>query len=390
MINQMSISGYKCLRQVSLDLAHLNLFVGPNAAGKSSALQMLLLLRQSANEAGQVVQLKLNGELYEGGMVRDVLHPEAAHAIGCQLDTSNGKFSYSFTQNREVENYLLARNMTPTDSIAGVPLPQELSGQSYIYLNAERRSPAVRYPLLPENPPLAGELGKWGELTTATLAAAKSANRIVEGWGTEQSGFGVNLGRCAHLLDEIELTENLMHSSGRLDTVANHLLGWIMPGAQFQAGEVPETDNAVLSFIRDTEKTRSTVRPTHIGFGLTYALPVIVAGLALKQGGILIVENPEAHLHPFSQSRIGVFLALAAAAGRQIFVETHSDHVINGMRLALAKGFICPEQLKTHYFKRPQQGTTANILTIGCDRNGRMESWPSGFFDQIESDLAQL
>ena len=76
------------------------------------------------------------------------------------------------------------------------------------------------------------------------------------------------------------------------------------------------------------------MRPTNMGFGVSYALPVITAGLLAPAGSLLVVENPEAHLHPAGQSRVGRFLAHLAASGVQVVAETHSDHVLNGVRLA--------------------------------------------------------
>ena len=74
-----------------------------------------------------------------------------------------------------------------------------------------------------------------------------------------------------------------------------------------------------------------------MGFGVTYSLPIILSGLIAKEKGLLIVENPEAHLHPAGQSRMGVFLAWLAGKGVQVLVETHSDHIINGIRRAIAE-----------------------------------------------------
>lgn len=388
MLKNIRIAGYKCLRECDLPLANLNLFVGPNAAGKSSVLQILLLLRQSSSEKGIVPRLTLNGDLYDGGTVSAILHPDAGDKIACHIQTGEEDHTYQFVWERSRDDYLDARALPLEDHAAVLPLLPELSGSNFIYLNAERRAPDVRYPLQPDGEQLAGELGKHGEFTTAMLARSK--DRMVDQWGDADAGFGKQLGDCAKQLDDIELAEALADTNGQLDLVANQILGWIIPGSAFHADEVRQTDNAVLHFIRDGADTKMPVRPTHIGFGLTYALPVIAAGLALRTGGVLIVENPEAHLHPFSQSRMGVFLALAAAAGRQVFIETHSDHVINGIRLAIAKGYLTAEQLQTHFFKRPHKGTTARIETIACDNAGRMSAWPSGFFDQIETDLAML
>ncbi|MBK9636389.1 MAG: AAA family ATPase [Bacteroidetes bacterium] len=68
----------------------------------------------------------------------------------------------------------------------------------------------------------------------------------------------------------------------------------------------------------------------NVGFGLSYALPIIVAALSSSENSLILVENPEAHLHPRGQSQLAKLLALAAQSGVQIIIETHSEHIING------------------------------------------------------------
>ena len=79
----------------------------------------------------------------------------------------------------------------------------------------------------------------------------------------------------------------------------------------------------------------SEYRPTNVGFGITYALPIVVSALSARPGSLLIVENPEAHLHPRGQVKMGELLCQASEAGIQVLIETHSDHVLNGIRLAV-------------------------------------------------------
>src|SRR5438046_1441121 len=79
----------------------------------------------------------------------------------------------------------------------------------------------------------------------------------------------------------------------------------------------------------------SEYRPTNVGFGITYALPIVVSILSARPGSLVIIENPEAHLHPRGQVRMGELLSLASTAGIQVLIETHSDHVLNGIRLAV-------------------------------------------------------
>ena len=144
-------------------------------------------------------------------------------------------------------------------------------------------------------------------------------------------------------------------------------------------------DAATLRF-RDPELLAEWSRPANVGFGLSYALPVIVAALTASPGTLFLVENPEAHLHPAGQSLIGQFLTRVAAAGVQVVVETHSDHVINGMRLAAARdGLLPPSDAIIHFLA--DAGTRHTIEIQG---SGALTEWPPGFFDQSELDLGQL
>jgi len=104
---------------------------------------------------------------------------------------------------------------------------------------------------------------------------------------------------------------------------------------------------------------------------------------------LFIVENPEAHLHPAGQSRLGRLLARMAGAGVQVIVETHSDHVINGIRLAAAEDrVLAADAVLIHFF---DEGASGGLPTaIELTEQGTLSSWPKGFFDQVEEDLGRL
>ena len=133
-------------------------------------------------------------------------------------------------------------------------------------------------------------------------------------------------------------------------------------------------------------------RPTNVGFGLSFLLPVLVAVLSAKPGAMLILENPEAHLHPRGQGEIGKLLALAAGNGVQVIVETHSDHILNGVRLAVKNKLIKPEQVKLLFFHGEviDDQFKHYILNPRVDENGRIDLWPDGFFDEWDRQLSEL
>jgi predicted ATPase len=114
-----------------------------------------------------------------------------------------------------------------------------------------------------------------------------------------------------------------------------------------------------------------------------------VALLSAEPGALLILENPEAHLHPHGQSKLAELIALAAQSGIQVFVETHSDHIFNGVLKAVAGGKIEKENVKVHFFQLNETNTSVST-EIQFSGKGRILNPQKGFFDQFDDDLDAL
>ena len=163
-------------------------------------------------------------------------------------------------------------------------------------------------------------------------------------------------------------------------------LNLIIPGTRLETHAYP---NQGIATIRYNNSGDTYYSPTATGFGITYVLPIVVQALiaSMRKKSVLIVENPEAHLHPYSQSMVGRFLAYVAMSGTQVIVETHSEHFINGCRLQLATERKC-DIAKILFFSR-----TDNVLghkAISINEKGELSEWPKRFFDQNQQDLREL
>jgi predicted ATPase len=164
-------------------------------------------------------------------------------------------------------------------------------------------------------------------------------------------------------------------------------LSMLFPGAQVNVQALAATSLFALQF--RVAELGPWLRPANVGFGYAYVFPILVALVTAQDGQAVVIDSPEAHLHPFAQSQMGRILAQFAAAGVQVIVETHSDHLLNGARLAVREGEIHAEDVALHFFSgtaAAQHGVTSPVL----DENGRVDNWPEGFFDQGERDLARL
>jgi predicted ATPase len=146
-----------------------------------------------------------------------------------------------------------------------------------------------------------------------------------------------------------------------------------------------------VSFV-DGRATSGKYRATNVGFGITYAFPIIVAALASRPNALLIIENPEVHLHPRAQTAIAQLLCLAVKGGAQVLVESHSDHVLNGIRLAVKTGILEPGAVAVHFFTRAivEDRFVHTAVSPEIDAHGRIDKWPEGFFDEYERALEDL
>ncbi|MDQ6961740.1 MAG: AAA family ATPase [Mariprofundaceae bacterium] len=127
---------------------------------------------------------------------------------------------------------------------------------------------------------------------------------------------------------------------------ASHWLGEISSGVTVSSKTYPELQRVSLSYQYEYGGDITfPLSPLHVGFGLTYVLPVIVAILKSKAGDFIVIENPESHLHPKGQARMAELCAIAAHNGVQIIVETHSDHFLNNKVIA-------PDESQIYYFKK--------------------------------------
>lgn len=177
---------------------------------------------------------------------------------------------------------------------------------------------------------------------------------------------------------------------------ANAWLGTVSPGAELEVKVIPKADSAAGNYrdSRPAEVASGAYRAGNVGFGTSYALPPIVALLAPKSNRLgsrirlIIIENPEAHIHPAGQTSLAELAARATAGGSQVILETHSDHVLDGVRIAVAEGILAPDQVVIHYLDRV--GLDVRVTTPVLTPSGRLDVWSKGFFDQHERNLSRL
>ncbi len=376
MINRIHLKNFKIFEDEPFDLAPLTLFTGINGMGKSSIIQSLLLLKQSFESKQLVYESTV--ELENNSYV-DLENCEAL----CRKKASP-KIVTIEIENSEEKNYTWVINASnPIDKKAKFNFTgddtykqEALFNENFIYLTAERYGPRKSYDKEFTARSYNTRLGIQGEKTPAFIQKAVSENQEI---GIEA------------LIHPSLKSSNTAESPMQLYRNINAWLGDILGRAVTAKVSDEGTDKVKLTFsIKGGQGDEFSA--LQVGFGFSFSLPVIVAPLIAKPGDLIIIENPEAHLHPSAQSKIGILLALAAQNGVQVILETHSDHVMNGIRV-LAKGHdiygkIDSDITKIHFFHNHESEIARRVLTVLP--TGKLSGWPNGFFDEWEINLQRL
>jgi hypothetical protein len=137
-----------------------------------------------------------------------------------------------------------------------------------------------------------------------------------------------------------------------------------------------------------------TGRPlSAVGVGVSQVLPILIAGLLAPQDGLLLIEQPELHLHPRAQARLAEFFLGMSKTGRRCIVETHSEAFINQLRVALAAGTTRAGDDVAVYFASQDEFGDTKFSPIEIGPDGIIRNWPEGFFDEsllLEDRITRL
>ncbi|WP_349673086.1 DUF3696 domain-containing protein [Lacrimispora sp.] len=357
MIGHIKIKNFKCFKYLNINCGKLNVFSGLNGMGKSTTLQALLLMKQSKEQNFIPQNVCLSGNYVNLGVGKDVLYEDAdKEIIEIEIDDSGMEFSISIKYNEKLD-------VLPVEFINN----QEISflNGDFEYLNAERMSPQVTYPKSSFFIETKAQLGINGQFTAHYLSKKQ---------------------------DEKITWDSCIKPNLTIKEAVQFWLNEISPNVKLDAMELENTDSAKIGFYYIEKEKSKLYRPTNVGFGISYILPVIVALIKARENTTLIIENPEAHLHPKGQRKMGELIARCAASGAQIFVETHSDHVLNGIRIATKNKLISNKHVKLFYFSKEKKDKEImhTVQTPILKENGKIDYWPEGFFDEWEKALDEI
>jgi predicted ATPase len=336
MITNLTLEGFKSFVSDSLDLGKLTVLTGMNSSGKSSVIQALLMIKYAHMDGGNKLSWFLEG------------HGDDKELTNSYCDSF--QIAAQFNNGQEVicTNHYAKASKNPASPINIT--------YSALYIGANRFGSENMIPVYH----LKNDLGERGE----------------------------NLLNFIDYHANEPLSKTMKHPDSEGDTFLYNLRAWlgvISPNTKF--------DYEIHKLMDSSFATFNGHRAKNVGFGLSYVLSVIAVLLwgSLNPNSLIMIENPEAHLHPRGQTEIAKLIAKCAEAGAQVIVETHSDHIFDGIRIyAKESQNNFHEQVKAYWFELNKKGFT-EVESVEIDKNGRIVGdMPQGMFDQFIINASKL
>lgn len=392
MIENLYIENFKCFTKKEINLNNLTVLSGINSSGKTSVIQSLLLIKQSIQKYNQ------NYSLFNESIFINMISYQDEEISKKIINTFEAKIQINDVDNLNLENtkeilnsyssnntiffkvksndnivkliyevknednqHLYLTNIFTEDYV----LEKIFNTSNFYYVSSNRFGPKNRNEITHLDYPYTGN---YGEHTSQLIYEKSSSN--------------------------IEKDKKFPHSDSTLFKTQLELwLNYIIEGSKYQVTTPQSLVHRIVSTkFKDSYLSSVESSSSNVGFGISYVLPIIVNGLLAPNNSIYIIENPEIHLHPSAQSRLGIFLSVIANSGVQVIIETHSEHLINGISLAIVKDYIDNKKASISFFSKILDNEKVEILIqdINFNEYGEISGWPKGFFDQQELDMIEL
>jgi predicted ATPase len=372
MIRNIELNNFKSHQHTQLDFSNLTVLCGANGVGKSSALQALLLLRESFFNKRPFDYLDLKSNPVHIGTAKEALYQfcdKDELLFGLSTDIQNMAFGFKIND--------LTKTLIPKSGhiLDVTKLDDEpLFGKNFQFISAARLGPQQSYP------------------KDDVVVDVYNQISVVEGKAEH----------FVHFLERkknMDVIEKLCHKSVKFMDLLSQVTAWereISTGVNVVIQDIGNLGYELkYRFNTASNDTTFDFKASNVGFGLTYVMPVLVAILSAPKDTILVIENPESHLHPNGQAKLTELICLAAQAGIQIVLETHSDHIVNGI-LVQCKNFdenskgIDKEKTSIYHFSRDEEKHCTKAERVNIEEDGRIRYAPKGFFDQFTIDRKRL
>lgn len=369
-MRSLKIKNFKCFKDKEINFRNLTVLAGGNGAGKSTVIQSLLLFAQSFDRKDFInnpKKLYINDYYCELGSSSNILHYDAEDEyIEFTFKDKNSKVTEVITNIDQIDSNIL--NISNIEDLNKQLNDDDNNALSFIayfdFISADRFGPkAFHYTDSNFSRIKVGKLGEYSALV---------------------------------------LEKNKFHRKFDLLKKVNYWLSEIFGYVYINTKYDKETNIAMFKIKNKVSGEYES--PMNMPYGVSYLLPIIISCLVrqipkeelfedfktkVNENEIVIIENPEAHLHPSAQSELGRFLA-EMSNYMQIIIETHSEHIINGIRLGTLEDDLDQNEILINFFENHEDELEPNIVEINIDKFNDLTDWPRDFFDQQEKDISKI
>ena len=430
MLTYLKLDNFKIWRSTGpLPLAPLTLLLGINSSGKSSLIQSLLLIRQTVKSDDPNLDLNLGNPDNDNGkpdsvtlgQFQDVLCRSGSASLTTPANQFGIEFRWAEEPDDSDSSLFSARYRKGTGNSAELDyLRLGKDGQGFTV--KRRKAGIYRLNLANQRNALGQSADFRPERSFAFSAATlNTLGEHAEAIRTVGPELLDELSRIIYLGPVRRLAQRDYVWAGRMpahigDDGAKAIDALIASGVEYQkqkkagsdiSGEAQLFEQAICWLntmnLADDLAVKQLGRSARyelqiinqgeasnlkdVGVGVSQVLPVIVAALFAQPGHIVIIEEPESHLHPLAQSQLAeLFSRVSDDRGVQFILETHSEHLLTRLQRHVAEETIAPDQLAIYFVER--DGTKAKIDTLQLDAYGEISNWPENFFGDEMGDIA--
>ena len=368
MLTSVSIHNFKCLRNVDdVNLATINILSGANGEGKSSFVQVLLMLSQTWNRGKYDLLNPCDTEMIYLGDFQQILSYDAAPRemlIGLAFNGDTGEsFELRYDENAQNPQYgeLCGLKFNGEEMLADA---SDMGGADDVENDVTPSAPVL------------GTLDSYPALMSLKRVFYVSANRKAASRAMRKS-LGANEKRF--LPDGLNVLQMIAGMDSEGKELLKQYMNKIFGGATVKVDEDEENYRLQLDSHAESEHLYD---PVNVGYGYSYVLTMLVSLIIARKNDYIVIENPEAHLHPSAQAEVMKIIAeVATSKGVQLFIETHSDHIVNGALVAVNRKTLTNQELEILFFNK------GHVQNLEITESGRIMNPPKKFCDQYSKDL---
>lgn len=375
MLNEITIEGFKCIENETLKLAPLTVLTGTNSSGKSTVIQALLLLLRFAVVPNRYSLSEITRPYSDVREVRNRFTNTKEINITLPINDNSGIKELGLSVTEQESGIRFRGKITPTDSMW-----TRISNG-----DVDPSEPPLT--LIYETP----ELGHISELFYLNANRVGPQDTVSIG-DSKVGSMGEFLLGYFDMVKGHSLDVELVHFEGS-NTLEYQVSKWLSQITNTSSRLITEKISSAQVKVTFNSDGLEDILASNVGAGMSYVSKVIIICLIAKKGDLIIIENPEIHLHPQAQAQLGVFFTFITSAGIQLIIETHSEHLINKICYQVYDEKIAESDVVIQY----KASVREPFQQLNIDENGQFTdllnniiSFPSGFFDASVADLMDM